>query len=44
MWSKAEFFIKGAEPSVYVAGSVYAYTEDGSGYCGMTMYKQNFGK
>lgn len=35
---------KKAEPSVYVAGSVYAYTEDGSGYCGMTMYKQNFGK
>lgn len=22
----------------------YAYIEDGSGYCGMTMYKQNFGK
>ena len=44
MYSKAEFFIKGAEISVCVGDLSYAYTEDGSGYCGMTMYKQNFGK
>lgn len=35
---------KPAKPRTHVAGSAFAYTSDGDGYCGMIMYKQQFGK
>ncbi len=33
-----------ATPRYYVAGSTYAYAQDGRGYCGMIMYKKGFGR
>lgn len=41
----ASDFVKSFElkkPKTQVAGSAYAYTQDGSGYCGMIMYRQRF--
>ncbi len=33
-----------AKSRYHVAGSAFAYTQDGEEYCGMIMYKQGFGK